>query len=410
MTSTSDLLFEFLRKIIYDPAGAELDIESLDDEYRRLGQGLIFLSKMLEEKDVFLNALAKGDLSLSPPSKDNIMASSVKALHASLRHLSWQTQQVAAGDYQQKVDFMGEFSDAFNQMITQLDTRQTALQSEIKRSNERALALEQSNTFFLSVSESISLGIIVFNLSSKKILFSNSSAEKIMNIHENFANFLIKNHTANSSEAIEISFDTNRTVNTKTRYYSLKVFPIHWSNEDANVFVFDDITAEKAKRLELEIYATKDALTGVNNRYAGMKRLFQLFESEKPFTLAFIDLDNLKYVNDVLGHAEGDAYIIYVSTRLSELSPDAVVSRIGGDEFMIVIPNSKKEDILNLLSDTRLNMMKYSTANEKEYTMSFSYGTVQEDEGKDVSDLLSIADDRMYTFKREYKKSKRNDT
>jgi diguanylate cyclase (GGDEF) domain len=408
MASTPDLLFEFLRNIIYDPAIAELDIEYLDEEYRDLGLGLISLNKMLKEKDDFLNAIAKGDLSHTPPSKDNVMASSVKALHASLRHLTWQTQKVAEGDYQQKVDFMGEFSDSFNTMITQLDTRQNALKLQIQRDNERSLALEQSNKFFLSISETISLGIIVANLSSKKILYSNSTAEKALNLHENLTDFLIDNYSDNTSDPIEISFEVNENI--KTRYYTLKVFSINWNYENAKLFLLEDVTTEKLKRLELEFYATRDSLTGVNNRYAGMRNLFNHFEHDKAFTLAFIDLDNLKFVNDVLGHAEGDHYIKYVSEKLSGIMPEIVVSRIGGDEFMVLAPDTSKENILDLLSEVRLNMMANKDAVDKGYVMSFSYGAVQDTEAKDVSLLLSIADDRMYTYKREYKKSKRNDT
>lgn len=72
----------------------------------------------------FLLALSVGDLSRSI-SRKGYLAGALKALHSSLRHLTWQTGVIASGDFTQKVDFMGEFSDSFNAMVRQLcDTMQ----------------------------------------------------------------------------------------------------------------------------------------------------------------------------------------------------------------------------------------------------------------------------------------------
>lgn len=71
------------------------------------------------EADGFLRALAKGDLDTSPPPKNHLI-SPFKELHANLRHLVWQTEQVAGGDLNQRVDFLGTFSTAFNSMVESL--------------------------------------------------------------------------------------------------------------------------------------------------------------------------------------------------------------------------------------------------------------------------------------------------
>jgi diguanylate cyclase (GGDEF)-like protein len=68
----------------------------------------------------FAVAIAKGDLSASMGPQGGQLAGSLKALHASLRHLTWQTKQIAHGDLTQRVDFMGEFSEAFNSMVENL--------------------------------------------------------------------------------------------------------------------------------------------------------------------------------------------------------------------------------------------------------------------------------------------------
>ncbi|MFP4395454.1 MAG: ATP-binding protein [Anaerolineales bacterium] len=75
----------------------------------------------------FVLALGKGDLEQSLPLR-GLMAGGLKALQANLRHLTWQTQQIAKGDFDQHVDFMGEFSSAFNKMVTALKESQANLQ------------------------------------------------------------------------------------------------------------------------------------------------------------------------------------------------------------------------------------------------------------------------------------------
>ena len=87
--------------------------------------------EILELRD-FIMALANGDLSNQLPVKGQL-AGSLKALQASLRHLSWQVQQVANGDYSQQIDFMGEFSSAFNAMTVNLDSTHRELRASEER-------------------------------------------------------------------------------------------------------------------------------------------------------------------------------------------------------------------------------------------------------------------------------------
>ncbi len=68
----------------------------------------------------FLLAVSMGDLSRSLMRKGHL-AGALKTLHAALRHLTWQTKMIASGDFSQRVDFMGEFSESFNRMVQQLD-------------------------------------------------------------------------------------------------------------------------------------------------------------------------------------------------------------------------------------------------------------------------------------------------
>ena len=162
MNFVAEKLYEYLGKVIYDPDNAVLDISELPDEWQVFGRGLKYFAESVVEAQRFAHALAKGDLGGVVPSRDNEIASPLKSLHASLKHLTWQTQQIAQGDYVQHVDFMGEFSNAFNMMIEQLAQRTKS------ESNERA-RLQKYIDLLLSTTPDI---VMVFDKEGKAVLAS----------------------------------------------------------------------------------------------------------------------------------------------------------------------------------------------------------------------------------------------
>jgi hypothetical protein len=90
-----------------------------------------------QEIHEFILPLSKGkleDVTVPPPR--NFLASPFKELHSHLQHLTWQAKQVAKGDYSQRVDFLGDFSEAFNFMITSLDDNEKALKGKIEQLEE----------------------------------------------------------------------------------------------------------------------------------------------------------------------------------------------------------------------------------------------------------------------------------
>jgi phosphoserine phosphatase RsbU/P len=91
------------------------------------------LSAFMAEIQGFIVPLAQGQLSSLSPRSGNFMASPFKELHSRLCELTWQAQQVARGDYSQRIDFMGDFSEAFNTMVQALDTKDRDLKATIRR-------------------------------------------------------------------------------------------------------------------------------------------------------------------------------------------------------------------------------------------------------------------------------------
>ena len=104
----------------------------------------------------------------------------------------------------------------------------------------------------------------------------------------------------------------------------------------------EDITAQYQYRQQLEYQATHDSLTGLPNRYLLQDRLQQALNlaRRRPGRgiLAFVDLDNFKFINDSLGHRAGDALLVEVSRRLrTALRAADTVARYGGDEFVLIL-------------------------------------------------------------------------
>lgn len=128
-----ELMFEYLRSILYDAVPHPLDAAALDEPYRKLGMGLQVLDGYVREMKAYSAALSRGNLSVEPPARDNLLCENLKNIHANLNHLTWQAKQVAKGDYSQTVSYLGEFSDAFNSMTAQLKERENAILEEAQQ-------------------------------------------------------------------------------------------------------------------------------------------------------------------------------------------------------------------------------------------------------------------------------------
>jgi len=108
-----------------------------NDEIKQLSQMINDLVGQFGEIKNSIVPLAKGNLDVQIP-KNNFLASPFKQLHSSLSHLTFQTQQIAKGDFNQRVDFMGDFSQAFNTMTNALNESQDQLLFEIEKFKQLA--------------------------------------------------------------------------------------------------------------------------------------------------------------------------------------------------------------------------------------------------------------------------------
>lgn len=153
----------------------------------------------------------------------------------------------------------------------------------------------------------------------------------------------------------------------------------------------------------LERDAYTDNLTGLGNRMGYGHAVDELWDAQAPFTVALVDLDNLKYANDAFGHDEGNHYILTVAELLRACCREGDGSgayRIGGDEFVLISPRDTESSLTSRLEKARDELVEKSTATEP-MTFSFSYGCskVHPDEGGSRKDITADADRKMYRYK-----------
>ncbi len=403
-------LFDYLQNLLYAPKKACLDLDALGEENRQLGEGMQFVGNCILEARAFAEALAVGNLSAPLPSPQNELAAPLKALHASLKHLAWQSQQVAKGDYQQRVDFLGEFADAFNTMTAQLDQRQTALEKEIQNTRRKTRALEQSNSLLEAIMHRIPQWIVVMSLESDETVFLNNSAAVVLDkgglLADSLRSWVVEQtHRMADGEPqgpVELRLAGEKQVG----YYSVVSYPIQWKGLSAVAHVFTDVSAERERVHTLEGYAFQDMLTSIPNRHYGMQVLEEWAREGRGFCICFADLDNLKYVNDSFGHKEGDRFLIMAARVLMAFCEGCVASRLGGDEFMVLAEGFTYEQAAARMAEMSALLHEQSEEEKLPYKYNISYGIVEVESGRsmDVSALLSLADERMYQYKRARKR------
>lgn len=134
MDRITESVYYLLKGQVPDKIDCENDT---NDEIKQLSQMMNDLIGQFGEIKQSIVPLAKGNLDVRMP-KDNFLASPFKQLQSGLNHLTWQTQQIAKGDFNQRVDFMGDFSQAFNTMTNALKESQDQLIYEIEKFKQLA--------------------------------------------------------------------------------------------------------------------------------------------------------------------------------------------------------------------------------------------------------------------------------
>lgn len=172
------------------------------------------------------------------------------------------------------------------------------------------------------------------------------------------------------------------------------------------VLVARDITLQKENEEKLTYLAYHDSLTGLPNRRYFEKCLREAIEKlnmeDKYFSLLFFDIDDFKYINDQCGHETGDQVIKEFAKRVQAIvGNDGVASRLGGDEFIVILKHVKSEvDVKKFIYKIQQATMETIVTDKKEITITSSIGaTICTTKFKDISYFVNRADESLYNVK-----------
>ncbi|GGB63157.1 GGDEF domain-containing protein [Shewanella inventionis] len=175
------------------------------------------------------------------------------------------------------------------------------------------------------------------------------------------------------------------------------------------VSLSDEIANLKSEMDNLSKVAMTDELTSLKNR-----RAYELFAAEQmtKFTdtqtvcsLLMIDIDHFKLFNDTFGHLIGDKVLAYVALAMKNtVKGDDLVARYGGEEFVVMLPNAKLHDAVNVAEKIRerISLKKLSIGKEKKQSLghiTVSIGVATLQTGDDAETLMARADEQLYKAK-----------
>jgi len=177
----------------------------------------------------------------------------------------------------------------------------------------------------------------------------------------------------------------------------------------------------KAAQTQLEKIASTDSLTGLYNRFEIDKRLQYEVHAMKRygectfegFSILYIDIDNFKYINDTFGHQAGDLVLVSFAEILKSATRTVdIVARYGGDEFIVLMPNTDHEGakkmavrIAEKLEEADSfkqyieELKKHPVSFDQKYRLSGSYGIAVYAENDTIDEMIKRADKALYAMK-----------
>jgi diguanylate cyclase (GGDEF)-like protein len=199
--------------------------------------------------------------------------------------------------------------------------------------------------------------------------------------------------------------DHNFTINGMKMKKRFKLSASRIESEDDlfAIVALVDITTQMEYEDLLNDQLSLDLATGTRNKHALMDTLESLIASKQDFTIAMIDFDNFKSVNDSHGHIVGDRVLsIFSSVSLNNIRRHDIVGRFGGEEFMLVFPGASSALLIKALQRISKSF-RDGCEEELHISPTFSVGvahfSAQEMIGTNVDAIISEADTNLYLSK-----------
>jgi diguanylate cyclase (GGDEF)-like protein/PAS domain S-box-containing protein len=231
-----------------------------------------------------------------------------------------------------------------------------------------------------------------------------------------FSDFHSPEETKLFEEKIHTIFGTNKSAQYEYksfrdgRYFLQTFSPVYNSQGkiEAVTVVSKDITNRKDMEEKLRTLSLSDELTGIFNRrgfFAMAEQQLKFANREKKgILIVCVDLDYLKIINDELGHQTGDLALIETAKVLKKTFRESdIVSRVGGDEFVVLAQETSETNLESITTRLRENLNAINTNKKKIFELSLSMGITRynPEQPCSIDELVSRADKLMYEEKKQ---------
>ncbi|MDE6909294.1 MAG: GGDEF domain-containing protein [Lachnospiraceae bacterium] len=193
---------------------------------------------------------------------------------------------------------------------------------------------------------------------------------------------------------------------------AIKMLELLKSNAEIQRQLEESLITLKENNIELDTISKSDALTGILNRRGFQLSGEELLQRNKDLgvrtMVAYVDMNNLKIVNDRYGHDEGDFSIKLISEMLTEaVAGIGLAGRVGGDEFALAVSVSPDDEERAFVEKIYGRFQKYNEGSEKPYNITVSVGTciVEADDALTLKEAMTLADGKLYAEKQNRVKS-----
>jgi diguanylate cyclase (GGDEF)-like protein/PAS domain S-box-containing protein len=333
-------------------------------------------------------------------------------------------------------DEIGQLSRAFDEMTTNLkksreeleeysknlekkvEERTRDLEIDINKRKKVEEALRESEEKFYSISSSAHDAVFFID-NDNNIIYCNKAAEKMLGYSkdemsgEDLHKLIVPSKYYNDYKKGFRAFQKTgkgpaigKTLELSAIRKNGEEFPVALSLSAVKlkgkwnaIGIIRDISQQKKAEEKLEKLARIDSLTGCNNRGYGLELLDRQIKlshrSKSPLLLAFLDIDRFKAINDNFGHEEGDKVLKGVVKLLkSTLREIDIICRMGGDEFLLIFPDSSLQDASLIKERFDKNLVQLNQTLKKSYKISLSIGLSEynPDTPLPMDELIRIAD------------------
>lgn len=304
------------------------------------------------------------------------------------------------------VEEINKLLEAYNEMRLQVDNRQQRLQSILDNAAESIIIIDNIGNienFNKAASKLFQYSPSEVQDRPFSMLFPDNLVPKNLELNEVAAAY--GEFAQNSATGLEL---TGQRKDNSRFYMLLKFSEMQIAGQRLYTAIVEDISERRAVMERLRHLAEHDSLTGLYNRQYfnnEMERAVARAERNKEYPCAcvYIDLDNFKYINDTMGHIEGDRLLVGIANTLkSRTRKTDVLARLGGDEFALLLNDISKQEAASIAEEFRQAITGHSfVTGGKRIDTGCSIGVaLYESDIKNKEDMLARADVACHVAKR----------